>query len=244
MFSFEPLKILVMKKLVGLMLLLAVIQVGAQANAEIVKHYEAFYKQMKIQGDMQGVINALTHLNVLQPENHARKDTLAMLYMNDGRHMQALNTIGIELKDNDSDMAVEVKAVSLQALNQVERAIEHFEVLYRRNPNVLIAYELADMKIQLNKLPEASVNITYGIANSGPDVMRTYYESQQPYQVPAKAGFTYLKGLVKFRENPETNIDAAVALLDEALAIAPNFNLAKISKDALIGQKNAPKKED
>ena len=55
-----------------------------------------------------------------------------------------------------------------------------------------------------------------------------------------KAGFLYLKGLVKFKENREQNIDAAIAIMDEALAIAPNFNLAKISKDAL----NAQKKQD
>ena len=34
--------------------------------------------------------------------------------------------------------------------------------------------------------------------------------------------------------------DSAIAIMDEALAIAPNFNLAKISKDAL----NAQKKQD
>ena len=193
---------------------------------------------------MQGVINALTHLNVLQPNNQARKDTLATLYMNDRRHVQALNTIGIDVNESDSDMAVEVKAVSLQSLGEIERSLEHFEILFKRNPNVLIAYEMADMKIQLNKLDEALANIEYGIANSTPETMRAYYETQQPYQVPARAAFTYLKGLVKFKENPETNIDAAVGLFDVALALAPNFNLAEISKKALIAQKEANMKED
>jgi len=244
MFSFEPLKILVMKKLVGLMLLLGVFQLSAQTNAELVKHFEAYYIQMKTQGDMQGVINALTHLNVLQPNNQARKDTLATLYMNDRRHVQALNTIGIEVNENDSDMALEVKAISLQALGEIERALEHFEILFKRNPNVLIAYEMADIKIQLNKLEEASTNIEYGIANSTPETMRAFYETQQPYQVPTRAAFNYLKGLIKFKENPETNIDAAVGLLDVALALAPNFNLATISKQALLSQKESATKED
>ena len=233
-----------MKKIVGLLILFSAFQINAQTNAQLLKHYEAFHKQMKSQGDVQGVINALTHLNILEPNNQARIDTLAVLYMNDGQHMQALNTIGIEVNENDSDMAVEVKAISLQAINQVERSVEQFEILYKRKPNVLIAYELADMKIQLNKLTEASLNITYGIANSTPEMMRTYYESQTPYQVPAKAAFTYLKGLVKFRENPDTNIDAAVAIFDQALQLAPNFNLAQISKEALLARKNEPKKED
>ena len=67
--------------------------------------------------------------------------------------------------------------------------------------------------------------------------MRTFYESQSQYQVPMKAAFIYLKALVRFKENKSLNIDAAIEIMDEALVIAPNFNLAKISKEALLSQK-------
>jgi len=204
----------------------------SQDSNYLLNHYKQYYEQMKSQGDVQGVINGLTHLNVLEP-SQARADTLAVLYMNEGRHIQALNTIGIESNENDSDMAVEVKAISLQFLNQLERSLVHYEELFKRKPNPLVAYELADIKIQLDDLMGATKNITFGIANSNSDIMRTYYEGQGQYQVPMKAGFLYLKGLVKFKENREQNIDSAIAIMDEALAIAPNFNLAKISKDAL-----------
>ena len=207
-----------------------------QNDNSLLDHYKKYYEQMKSQGDVQGVINGLTHLNILEP-SQARADTLAVLYMNEGRHVQALNTIGIESNENDSDMAVEVKAISLQFLNQLDRSLVHYEELFKRKPNPLIAYELADIKIQLDDLMGATKNITFGIANSNSDIMRTYYETQGQYNVPMKAAFIYLKGLVKFKENKEDNIDAAIAIMDEALAIAPNFNLAKISKDALNAQK-------
>ncbi|MEZ4797958.1 MAG: hypothetical protein R2785_12415 [Flavobacteriaceae bacterium] len=230
-----------MKKLVGLLALVFTMQANAQSNSALLSHFEAYYKQMKNQGDVQGVIGALTHLNILAP-NQSRLDTLAVLYMNEGRHIEALNTIGIEKNANDSDMAVEVKAVSLHALNQPKRALEHYEELFRRSPNPFIAYEMADLKIQLNDLVGANVNISYGIANSKDDIMRTYYEAQQPYQVKMKAAFLQLKALAKFQEDNEKNIDAAIAILDEALAIEPNFNLAIISKNALEGRKAEPKK--
>jgi tetratricopeptide (TPR) repeat protein len=232
-----------MKKVVVILLVVFSIQLSAQSNSELLKHYESYYLQMKSQGDVQGVINALTHLTVLAP-NQARLDTLAVLYMNDGQHIQALNTIGIEKNANDSNMAVETKAICLQAVNQPERAIVFFEELYNRSPNILIAYELADLKTQINDLGGASAHITYGIANAKDDIMRPFYETQQPYQVPIKAAFLYLKSLVKFKENPETNKDAAIAILDEALVVAPNFNLAAISKDAINAQKNMPKKDN
>lgn len=231
-----------MKKLVGLLVIVFAIQASAQSNSALLSHYQAYYEQMKKQGDVQGVIGALTHLNVLQP-NQSRIDTLAVLYMNEGRHVEALNTIGIEKIANDSDMAVEVKAVSLHALNQPKRALEHYEELFKRSPNAFIAYEMADLKIQLNDITGANLNITYGIANSKDDILRTFYEAQQPYQVKMKAAFLYLKALAKFKENIETNIDASIAILDEALAIEPNFNLAIISKNALAARKAEPKKD-
>jgi len=231
-----------MKKLVGVLVFVFALQATAQDNSALIKHYEAFYKQMQSQGDVQGVINALTHLNVLSP-NQGRIDTLAVLYMNDNKHIQALNTLGIERLATDSDMAVEVKAVSLQRLNQPARAVEHFEELFKRSPTVLIAYELADLKIQLKDLAGATIHISYGLENAKDDIARSYYESQTPYQVPVKAAFTYLKGLAKFQLNNDLNLDAAIALFDEALQIAPNFNLAELSKNALESRKTPATKE-
>ena len=225
-----------MRKLYILLLFFTASLAYGQNDNSLLDHYKKYYEQMKSQGDVQGVINGLTHLNVLEP-SQARADTLAVLYMNEGRHVQALNTIGIESNENDSDMAVEVKAISLQFLNQLDRSLVHYEELFKRKPNPLIAYELADIKIQMDDLMGATKNITFGIANSNSDIMRTYYETQGQYNVPMKAAFIYLKGLVKFKENKEDNIDAAIAIMDEALAIAPNFNLAKLSKDALNAQK-------
>ena len=115
----------------------------SQENSDLVEHYKSYYNQMQKQGDVQGIINAMTHLLVLEP-NIARKDTLAALYMNEGKYVQALNLLGIKSDDSDSDMAVEVKAVCLKSLNEPSRAIEHYELLFKRFSNPSLAYELAD----------------------------------------------------------------------------------------------------
>ena len=226
-----------MKRLLVVLIMICAFTANAQSNSDLIKHYKQYYEQMKAQGDVQGVIGALTHLNILEP-TQAKKDTLAALYLNDGRYLQALTVIGIDKNTADSDFAVEVKAVCLQELGQPKRAIEQFEELFRRNPNPLVAYELAELSTQLNNLEDASKHITYGIENSSDDIMRTFTEGQAAYQVPMKAAFMYLKSLVEFKKDPKANIDAAVVILDEALKIAPEFNLAKISKDALLAQKN------
>ena len=213
----------------------------AQTKTELQKHYEAFYNEMRQQGDVSGVINALTHLNVISPSKQ-RKDTLAYIYANDNQHLQALNTIGIEKLDSDSDLAVQVKAISLKALNQPKRALEQFEVLNKRTPNAYLAYELADLKIQTGDKVGASTHIDYGIINAKPEMKYAFYERQQPYEVPLKAAFLHLKALITYN-NDKKNIDASVALLDEALVLDPNFNLASLSKQALVSRKEAPEEK-
>jgi len=227
-----------MKKLLFLLICTVGFVSSVQAQNDLLKHYEEFYKQMRLQGDVDGVINAMTHLNVLSPSIE-RRDTLAFIYANDGQHLQALNTIGIEKVASDSDLAVQVKAISLKALNQPKRSLEQFEVLNSRKPNPYLAYELADLKIQTGDNDGAVTNIEYGIANSKDDMKYAFYERQQPYEVPLKAAFLHLKALVHYNKDKE-NVDAAVALIDEALAIDPNFNLASLSKQALEARKNPP----
>jgi len=220
------------------LLLLSGFATFAQNSSELLKHYEAFYKEMRLQGDVDGVINALTHLNILAP-NKDRKDTLAYIYANNNQHLQALNTIGIEKDAADSDLAVQVKAISLQALNQPKRALEQYEILYGRGANPFLAYEMSDLKIQTGDNAGALNFITYGIENSKDDMKYAFYERQQPYEVPLKAAFLHLKGLVQYNMD-KNNIDQAIATIDEALKLDPNFNLASLSKQALESRKTSP----
>ncbi|BDW92648.1 hypothetical protein MACH07_14800 [Flagellimonas marinaquae] len=231
-----------MKKTILVLLLLTGISGISQTSNELLKHYEAYYKEMRLQGDVNGVIGALTHLNVLAPSKE-RKDTLAFVYMNNGQHMQALNTIGVDKDATDSDLAVQIKAFSLKALNQPKRALEHFEELFSRNPSPYLAYEMADLKIQTGETSDARVNIEYGIANATDEMKYAFYERQQPYEVPLKAAFYHLKGLADFNLDKE-NIDAAIVSIDEALKIAPNFNLASLSKQALEARKKEASQSD
>ena len=93
------------------------------------------------------------------------------------------------------------------------------------------------MKIQTNDLVGAKSNIEYGLANVKDDMKRAFYESQQPYETSMKAALLCLKGLLTFTENRNTNVDAAIKLMNDALAIDPNFNLAKVSRQGLENQK-------
>ncbi|WP_299112295.1 hypothetical protein [uncultured Winogradskyella sp.] len=224
-----------MKQITIAVIMLFSASIFAQTNTELKDHYEVYYQQMKKQGDVQGIINAITHLNILEP-SIARQDTLAYLYLSEGKYLQALNTIGVEKNATDSDINVEVKALALKNLNQPKLALEHYEELFKRNPNVFLAYEMADMKLQTNDIAGAKSNIEYGLANVKDDMKRAFYETQQPYETSMKAALLYLKGIMLYSEN-KTNVDASIKLMNDALAIDTNFNMAKVSRQALENQK-------
>ncbi len=230
-----------MRKIAFVVLFIVSFMVNAQTNTELQKHYEAFYKEMRLQSDVNGIINAITHLNILSPST-ARKDTLAYIYANNNQHMQALNTIGIEKSESDSDLSVQVKAISLKAINQPKRALEQFEILNKRTPNAYLAYEIADLKIQTGDNAGAITNIEYGIVNAQDDMKYAFYERQQPYEASLKAAFMHLKALATYNQD-KTKIDEAISLIDEALKIDSNFNLASLSKQALESRKSQPETE-
>ncbi|MCB4798499.1 hypothetical protein [Neotamlana laminarinivorans] len=225
-----------MKKLIGVIALSITCSLYAQTSNDLLKHYEAYYKQMKAQGDIQGIINAMTHLNVIKPVQ-ARKDTLAYIYMSENQYRQALNTIGFEKNASDSDMALEVKAISLKALKQPALAIGHYQEIFKRNPNPYVAYELAELNMQAQNITEVEKHINYGLANAKDDMKKAFFETQQPYEVPLKTAFMYLNALNTFNKDRKANIDAAINILEEALKTTPNFNLAQLTKNELLRQK-------
>ena len=225
-----------MKKLILLLAVVTTFNVTAQTKSELLKHFESYYKEMKGQGDVQGVINAMTHLNVIQPSQQ-RLDTLAYIYVTEGRNLEALNTIGIDQNPTDSDINTEVKAIALKGMNQPKRAVVFYEELFKRNANSYVAYEIADLKTQLQDFAGAKARVDYGLTNVEPDMKRAYYESQRPYEVSLKGALTYMKALIVFNMNQTDNLDQAITLLGEAQTMDPNFNLAKLSKDALEARK-------
>lgn len=221
-----------MKKLI-LLVALFLVPVGltAQSHENLIEHYKIYYDQMKRQADVQGIINALTHLNILEP-NKFRVDTLAYVYASNNQHLQALNTIGVAVDPGDSDLALQIKASSFKALNEPKRAIAQFELLLKRKPSSYLDYEIADLKIQTGDNSGAIQHIDHGLETVNQEMNYTFYERQQPYQVPLKAALLHLKGLHAFNTNRE-DVTKAIDFMKQALVEAPNFNLASLSIQAL-----------
>ena len=94
----------------------------------------------------------------------------------------------------DSDMNVEVKALALKSLNQPKMALEHYNVLFTRNPNAPLAYEMADLMAQVDDIAGSKAKIEYGLSNATNEMKRTFYERNNRIRPLLKAAFLYLKG--------------------------------------------------
>ena len=78
-----------------------VMQLQSQNKSELLAHYKAYYAQMQQLGDTQGIINAMSHLIILEP-NIRRQDTLAYMYVSEGKHRQALSLLGVDVNESDT----------------------------------------------------------------------------------------------------------------------------------------------
>ena len=122
-------------------------------------------------------------------------------------------------------------------INDSLDTIDNLLILFDKNKTPQLAYEIADLNTQIGDFATAKTKIEYGLANVKDDMKRAFYETQQPYETSLKAAFLYLKALVIFNEDKDNNVETALATLNHALVIDPNFNMAIISKEALLSRK-------
>lgn len=207
---------------------------GANSQDAIKKHYEAYYQQMKKFGDIDGAIEGLSHLVVMEP-TEAKKDTLAYLYLQANKPLQAVNVVG----ESKSDLALRTKALAFKALNNPKQAIENYEALLTKSKSVLDAYELAQLQYGIQRLGEARATINFGLQNAKDEKVRIFVKGNSYLETPVKAAFLNMLGLIEYNSD-KANIDRAIAIFDEALKIDPQFVLAAENKKGLLAQKNQP----
>lgn len=234
-----------MKKTLFLFVALLTITYGnAQKNKKgkedfksaMTKHYESYYKMMLNNKDLDGAIEGLSHLVLLAP-TQGRKDTLAYMYLQGNKLVQAISVVG----DSKTDLALRTKALAYKGLNDPKKAIENYEQLVAKNNSVLDAYELAQLQFGIQRYGEAKATINYGLQNAKDEKVRIFIKGSSYLETPVKAAFLNVLGLIEYSMD-KANIDKAVAIFDEALKIDPQFVLALENKKGLLAQKNGVNK--
>ena len=201
------------------------------------------YKAALKNYDLQAATIALYNMAALKPERADLQDSLALLYFAGERYPQAY-LIGEEiLKGNPkrNDM-LELVAVSKQNLGLIKEALADYEKLYAIDKSVYYLYQISTLQYQLKRYGECVASLDQIIANPESDKQKVNIRVQNGSQdIPMKAAALNVKGICAVELSQDA---AAIDNFNKALAISPDFVLAKGNLESLTKKQDktaAPK---
>ena len=161
------------------------------------------------------------------PNNLAYRELLGNIYFEMDQYSSAALVALDLLQINDKSIpALEIAAYSLEQLGALDRALPHFESLHLLSGDLFSLYKTAYLQFSLKKFDEA-LNSAAMLAKDKKAVeqMLAFPKKDNTNQeVSMRVAALNLKGLIH-KEKGE--MEEAKAAFDEALADAPDFELAQ-----------------
>ena len=161
------------------------------------------------------------------PNNARYPELLATIYFDAGQYASAaLAALDVLEKNDQSAAALEIAGYSLEQLGAMERALTNFERHYLITGNLFSLYKSAFLQFSLNKDEEAmnSVNMIIKDRKSTDELIGFPLDQNTNQEVSMKAAALNLKGMLYMRQR---NKAGALEALNEALALYPDFRVAK-----------------
>ena len=212
------------------------LQVEAQKNKTPIPSYspdsiyalkEKVYRQSLKYNDLGVATQTLYEMMALAPEKKALKDTLAMLYFERGLYVNSLIVGDEVLKDKPDNLGMmEIVAVSKETLGFVKDALEDYEDLYKKSQMVEHLYEIIKLQYTLKRYGEcqATANAAFQHPKASEATVSINMQDGRRQTVPVKAAIYNILGVVYIDMK---EIDNASKAFESALAILPEFELAK-----------------
>ncbi len=191
-------------------------------------------KQAKMFNDSNVSISSMYNLIALEGENSVYKDSLAYTYFSDRNYVSCFLVADDILKRNpDNEKMLEIKAISLESVGALEKAMESYQKLLLKTNSNYHAYKIAGLQMALKKPTEALQSIKKAdlLADTGKIKVTFQVNKNYNQQVDLKAAIAYLEGLILI--SSEKNKEAKVAF-EKAVKVFPDFVLAKSKLSTLV----------
>jgi tetratricopeptide (TPR) repeat protein len=161
------------------------------------------------------------------PTNSRYGELLATIYFENNQFSSAaLTALDVLQLDDRSIEAMEVAAYSLEQIGALDRALTQFERLYLLTDDIFSLYKSAYLQYALKKHEEAlnSINMIVKNTKSAEQKLGFPADNDETQEVSMQAAALNLKGMVYIEQGSKEDARKA---FEEALAIEPNFILAK-----------------
>ncbi len=223
--------------------LLMTIAVYGQEKTEVSKeqesqnafigHHSRTYAIATKYGDTDIAKTALYNMLAAYPGSDSLLYSLSYLYFQSKQYAPAvLSAQDLVARNPDHLGALEISGVGYEALGLKDKSLAAYETLYLKSSNYGTLYKIAFLQYDMERLKECVTNADILLGKSESDTLKVYYanEDNEQKEYPIKASIYNLKGLVSKKYGDK---ESAKKHFQQALAIAPDFALAKENMDSL-----------
>ena len=192
----------------------------------------AIYQKAQQYSDALVKKQALYELLILNNRDTAVLRGLAELYYN-SRQFTSSILVGLDFleKHPGNMIATEIVALSYEQLRLYDKAIEYYQPIWLQTDNVNVLYQIAYLQYSLKRYAEATNNLDIVDSKLGADEkIQLNTSSGTVQQVTFKAAVINLRALIAADQG---KTDEAKKLLNQALALSPDFEAAKTKLESL-----------
>jgi len=171
--------------------------------------------------------DALYDLIAEYPDNDSLLYTLAVEYYSNQKYISAVLVVQDLLARSPKNAdALQLAASGFEALNIKDKALTNYESLYLLSSNTAALYKMAYLQFELKKFLESKTNVDILLTKNDIETMKVTLTDSEKKQkeYPIKVSILNLKGLLAQQAGDK---EAAKKAFEEALAVSPDFILAK-----------------
>ena len=177
--------------------------------------------------DLSGAKQALYSILAENPANDSILYTLSYLYLEQGQFASAaISAKDLNTRNPDNIGALEIMGISYENLGLRDKALEAYEDLYFKTSDYQTLYKVAFLQYQSGKYNESMTNADILLGKKEADELKAMFttDNNQQKEYPIKVALLNLKGL---NAQGLGNIADAKKYFEEALALAPDFKMAR-----------------
>jgi tetratricopeptide (TPR) repeat protein len=203
-------------------------QPAKQAVSPLTEHFYKKYITALQWSDYEVAKDALYDLIIENPANDSLIFSLAYYYYENEKFASAVLVSQQLLARNPKNIpALEISAVGYEVMGVPDRSLQNYESLYLLTNNVNTLYKMSFLQYDVKRFTECLATIDILLAKPELDSLKVAFNDveNKPKEYPMKVSVLNLKGLAVQEQFGDKA--AAKKLFEEALAIAPDFVMAK-----------------